>query len=703
MRILLGNILFANPALAIGVFALGVPLLIHLLTRRTPKTMIFPSLRFLLAARAHQSRLYNLRHILLLLVRTAVLLLILLAFLRPTLMQGSGQKQNPQAGRTTMVLMDVSASMEYRYAGLSPLAQAKAAATTLLDHHGKADRFNLILMGATPNSSFDEPSDNLFLLRRDIRDASIRHECPDIGAAIAEAVSQLKGASGSKHICFISDFQRTNWSSVDFTRIEPDTELVFMSVGPDLAENCAVTDVAIRPGSPTISEKIEIVCKVANYSDRPHRLPVELRFQDSESFRQELEIEPQSTVSTSFNLRIHQSGRYEGRVFIPQDGLEIDNQRYFILPVAEKVGVLVVTDDDRNREQSGVRLLVSAINPFEENRLAAAVATVVPSSELNAATLSAAQVVVLSDVQELSRRSGQALLEYLKNGGSAVYFHVGSAGSQNLDHLAAWSEGSLTLPFKLTGQIDLSRQGGHASPGQANFDNDILRKFRESSELGELRFQRFFSTERVKQKGQVLLQYDDGNIAMAQTTVGGGMLLLCNFSCSLNGSDLARNTLFVPLVHEIIKGLRPSAGRRNAFLVGEPCYTTIEPVAEADSIVFKKPSGEAVEGNLDKGQGGTAVFFQKTSACGFYRVYAGDKVAGSVAVNVDPLESNLEKLDASQLKELAKKGPRAAFLASADAAGIEALLQGRPLWHYLLLAAIGMLCLEQLLTMLLRQ
>ena len=703
MRILLGTILFANPALAIGVLALAVPLVIHLLTRRTPRSIIFPSLRFLKAARAHQSRIYNLRHILLLLVRTVVLGLILLAFLRPAIMQGSGRKQDLQAGRTTVILIDVSASMEYRYAGVSPLTQAKAAATTLLDHYGKADRFNLIRVGATPDSSFDEPSDNLFLLRRDIRDASIRHECPDIGAAIAEATSQLKEAAGSKHICFISDFQRTNWSSVDFSRIEPDVELVFMPVGPEVAENCAVTEVAIRPGSPTVSEDIEIVCKVANYSDRPHRLPVELRFQDSENFRQELEIEAQSTVSTSFHLRIHQSGRYEGRVFIPEDGLEIDNQRHFILSVAEKVGVLVVTDEDRTREQSGVRLLINAINPFEENRLAAAVATVVPSSELTTATLSAAQVVVLSDIHELSRRSGQALLDYLSSGGSIVYFHVSSAGSQNLDHLAAWSEGNLTLPFKLTSQIDLSAQGGHASLGQANFDNDILRKFRESPELGELRFQRFFGTERVKQKGQILLQYDDGNIAMAQTTVGGGTLLLCNFSCSLSSSDLARNTVFVPLIHEIIKGLRPSAGHRNAFLVGEPCYTTIEPVADTESVVFKRPSGEPVEGNLDKGQGGTAVFFPKTTACGFYRVYAGGKVAGSVAVNVDPLESNLEKLDVSQLKELSKAGPRAAFLASADAAGIEALLEGRPLWHYFLLAAIGMLCLEQVLTVVLRQ
>lgn len=703
MRILLGNILFANPALAIGAFALVVPLLIHLLTRRTPRTMVFPSLRFLKAARAHQSRLYNVRHILLMLVRTAVLLLILLAFLRPSLMHGGGRKQDPRAGRTTMILMDVSASMEYRYAGISPLSQAKAAAATLLDHYGKADRFNLILMGATPDSSFDEPSDNLFLLRRDIRDAAIRQECPDIAAAIAEAGSQLQDASGGKQICFISDFQRSNWSSVDFSRIGPDTELVFMPVGPELGENCAVTDVAIRPGAPTVSEDIEIVCKVANYSDRSHRLPVELRFQDSESFRQELEIEPQSTVSTSFHLRIHQRGRYEGRVSIPRDGLEIDNERCFILPIAERVGVLVVTDGDRLGEQNGTRLLINAINPFDESRLAPAAATILPSTELNAAALAAAQVVVLSDVQELSRTSGQALLDYLKSGGSVVYFHVSPAASQNLTRLAGWSEGGLTLPFKLTGQIDLSPQGGHASLGQANFESDILRKFREAPELGQLKFQRFFSTERVKQKGQVLLQYDDGNIAMAQTTVGGGTLLLCNFSCALTGSDLARNTLFVPLVHEIIKGLRPNAGRRNSFLVGEPCYTTIESMPDEAAVVFKKPSGDSVEGNLDRGQGGAAVFFPKTSECGFYRVYAGDKVAGSVAVNVDPLESNLEKLDASQLKELSKAGPRAAFLAGAEAADIEALLEGRPLWQYFLLAAIAMLCLEQVLTMVLRK
>lgn len=702
MRILIGSILFANPALWIGGFALGVPLLIHLLTRRTPRTMRFPTLRFLRAARAHQSRLYNLRHILLLLARTAVLLLILLAFLRPVLMQGAARPQDSRAGRTTILLMDVSASMGYLYAGISPLSQARAAAMNVLDHRSAADKFNLIRMGVTPDISFDEPSDNLFLLKKDIHDTTVTCEYPDINAAITEAVNQLKTATGGRQICLISDFQRTNWASADFSRVGQDIQLLFLPVGQEYAENCAVTDVAIRPGVPTVSENIEIVCKVANYSDRPHRVPLELAFRDGEQFKQELQLDPRSTVSTSFHLRIHKTGQYEGEVVIPEDGLNIDNRRCFVLQLAEKVRVLVVSDEDGSGQDDGTRLLMRAIDPFEKATSTTVVASRIASADLDAAGLASAQVVVLSGVNELSRRASDALLGYLRDGGSVVYFHVGQAGSRNLERLAAWSQGDLVMPFELTGQIDLSQDERYASLAEANFDHAILHKFKESGELSDLKFTRFFSTKRVEQKGQVLLRYDDGNIAMAQTPVGAGMLLLCNFNCSLNHSDVARHTLFVPLIHEIIRGLRPSSGRHNAFFAGHPSYTTIRPVSKTDVVTFKSPAGKSVEGGMDRGRDGTAVFFPKTGECGFYRAYVAEELAGSVAVNVDPLESNLERLDVAQLKELSK-GPQTTLFAAADSAAIESLLEGRPLWHYLMIAALIVLCVEQVLTILVRK
>jgi len=702
MRILLGYISLVNPALWVGVSALAVPLAIHLLTRRTPKNMTFPTLRFLRAARAHQSRLYHLRHLLLLLTRMALLLLILLAFLRPVLMRGARRRAASEAGRTMLILMDVSASMGYVQAGVSPLAQARAAVLEILDHYEAGDRLNLIFMKVTPDASFDEPSDNLFLLRRDLANVTAVPESPDINAAIAEAVSQLRGVTEGRHqIYFISDFQRTNWSSVNFDQVDADTELLFVPVGPERGENCAITDVALRPAAPTVAEEIEIVCKVTNYSDRSHQLPLQMRFRDGEDFRQEVRLEPRATVSSSFHLRIHDAGQYEGQVFIPEDGLKVDDRRNFVLDVAEKVRVLIVSDEDPRDKETGTAFLRRAVNPFPQSHDAAVVSSTVSSREVSKSDLDTAQVVILSGVHELSRRSGEAILEYLETGGSVAYFHVGAAASQNLERLAAWSEGNFVLPFELSGLIDLARQEGYATWAQANFDHPILRKFRDSADLGDLRFERFFSTERAKDKGRVLLRYDDGNIAMAETLVGPGVLLLCNFGCSLQHSDVVRHPLFVPLVHEIIKGLRPSVGRRNTFLVGQPCFTTIRSVTDDERVVLRDPGGESVEGNVEVNDDGVAVLFPKTSACGFYRVYVGEAIAGSAAVNLDVLESNLERLDMAQLEELAQQ-PRTTYFAAGDAAGLAGLLEGEPLWHYFLLAAVGLLLIEQILVLLVR-
>jgi hypothetical protein len=67
----LGSIFFINPALWVGSAALAVPFLIHIMTRRTPRNMVFPTLWFIRAAKASQSCLYRLRHLLMLFVQVS--------------------------------------------------------------------------------------------------------------------------------------------------------------------------------------------------------------------------------------------------------------------------------------------------------------------------------------------------------------------------------------------------------------------------------------------------------------------------------------------------------------------------------------------------------------------------------------------------------------------------------------------------------
>ena len=77
------SITVLNPALWAGAAVLLAPLIVHLLTRRRARRLVFPTVRFLRQSRAEQSALYRLRHLVLLLLRTLFLLFLLLAFLRP--------------------------------------------------------------------------------------------------------------------------------------------------------------------------------------------------------------------------------------------------------------------------------------------------------------------------------------------------------------------------------------------------------------------------------------------------------------------------------------------------------------------------------------------------------------------------------------------------------------------------------------------
>jgi hypothetical protein len=283
-----------------------------------------------------------------------------------------------------------------------------------------------------------------------------------------------------------------------------------------------------------------------------------------------------------------------------------------------------------------------------------------------------------------------------------VYFHVGGAGSLNLARLVAASEGDFVLPYSLTGQVALGANETANSLTEANFDHAILRKFKESGQLGDLRFYQYFRNRRVEQRGQVLLRYEDGNIAMAQATVGAGTLLLANFGCSLEQSDLAKHTLFVPLIHEMIKALRPGMGVGNGFTVGEQCYTTLPAISPESQLAFRDPDDRSLQASIDMGAQGTAVFFPQTDRCGFYRVLVDDQIAGSMAVNLDPLESNLERLDAAQIEQWARTSHKAAVALASGSASIEQALTGKPLWPYCLIGAIGLLCLEQILTLVCR-
>src|SRR2546430_156686 len=121
------RVTFLHPWALVGLAAAVIPALLHLLERRVPPEAEFPPLRYLSEAERQNARRLKLRHLLLLILRTALIVLIVLAAARPLFptQASAGSLHEPTA---LAVILDNSASSGLVVDGRPALERLKAAA-----------------------------------------------------------------------------------------------------------------------------------------------------------------------------------------------------------------------------------------------------------------------------------------------------------------------------------------------------------------------------------------------------------------------------------------------------------------------------------------------------------------------------------------------------------------------------------------------
>src|SRR5581483_3302304 len=107
-----GAVSFLAPAFLLGLAAIAVPVIIHLIHREKRVVVEFPSLMFLQRIPYRSVRRQKIRHLLLLILRCLAFALLAAAFARPFF-----ERNQPAIGTTgareVVILLDRSASMAY--------------------------------------------------------------------------------------------------------------------------------------------------------------------------------------------------------------------------------------------------------------------------------------------------------------------------------------------------------------------------------------------------------------------------------------------------------------------------------------------------------------------------------------------------------------------------------------------------------------
>src|SRR5207302_1897586 len=111
--------------------------------------------------------------------------------------------------------------------------------------------------------------------------------------------------------------------------------------------------------------------------------------------------------------------------------------------------------------------------------------------------------------------------------------------------------------------------------------------------------------------------------------LGAGSVLLCNFSPHPKESDIAKQEVFPPLMHELIRGIAGRESERRDPSPGTVASTTIPtPVGKVTAM---DPEGRSVQATVDSSTGG--VILEKPEVPGVYRIESDGREAALLAIN----------------------------------------------------------------------
>ncbi len=198
---------FLQPLALLGLAAVSIPTLLHLMGRRLPPVVVFPAVRYLTDTEREHSRRLKLRNLLLLMLRTAIILFLVLAAARPVSPLAGGQSHPPTA---VAFVIDNSLSSEAVVEGRRMLDVIREAAREALDRVQPGDHVWVAFAEGVPRRL-----SHLDAARAvdSVRPSPLRM---DVSAAVrSAAAAATNDPLGPGRVVVYSDLQQSAFSAGD--------------------------------------------------------------------------------------------------------------------------------------------------------------------------------------------------------------------------------------------------------------------------------------------------------------------------------------------------------------------------------------------------------------------------------------------------------------------------------------------------------
>ncbi|MBI1803027.1 MAG: BatA domain-containing protein [Ignavibacteriae bacterium] len=651
---------FLNPLVLFGLAAAAIPLILHLFNLRKLRTIEFSTLTFLKELQQTKIRRLKLRQILLLIVRTLLIILIILAFARPALRGTILGTIGTHAHSSVVFILDDSFSMTASDEHGEYFKQAKDATIRLIDLLKDGDEAYLVKLSDVPNATIDPATHDFSTLRKVVNESDVSsiHRSLDDALRLSAKLLQ-RSRNANKEMYVISDMQATLVNaraqmSTPANLFDEQVKFFVVEIGSKAGTNIGLDSVSVKTTILEREKPTTIHASLRNFNSVPLNDYVVSVFLDgTRAAQSSVSIEQSGSASIELEAIPKRTGFIKGYAEIEHDAIEQDDRRYFSLYVPEHINVAVV--GDALLDDQFILLALQASRSEVDQSLLRVQQTTVQKFPL--LDLKNFDVLVIIDLTTLSASDAQKIQSFVQRGGGVVLFPQSTLPRT----------GSITSPLLVALNIPpVDRVTAYPAENgvsfqKADLDHPLFTTIFEREQNGRRQEQQHIEspgitaslTRQAGRHGRTIISLMDGSAFLSEHNLGEGKILFFSISPVLTWSDFPLKGIFAPLIHRSIIYTSSSSEIVPSYLVGDEPTVTVRRSAVVENgaqFTLVQPDGteelvqSSEQSNTNAGRSVFSFTLKRLNQPGFYEIRSGTTPLIVFAANIDSRESDMRKM-----------------------------------------------------------
>lgn len=681
---------FVYPQFLFALFAISIPIIIHLFNFRRFKKVYFPDIRFLKEVKQQTQNRNRIKHLLILISRILAVSFLVFAFAQPFI---PADKKNAVAGiQAVSVYVDNSFSMENVSKNGMLLDEAKKMARKIALAHSQTDLFQLLTNDFEGKHQRLISREEFLTMLDEVKVSPAVRTVSEITARQTDILS--KAEAKNKKSFIISDFQK---SISDFEKVKNDTSIkaILLPVPSNQQSNLYIDSCWFETPVHQLNQAEKLNVKIKNISENNlENIPVKLFLNNQQKTPSSFSIEPNGSKDIQLSFVLKEAGIQQGRIEITDYPVTYDDKFYFSFNVAKNIAVTCVSavslplgggkgEDSKKSIQS----------LFGKDSLF--VLATQDENKIDYSSLASQQVIILSELKSISSGLAQELNRFVQNGGSLIVFPPTQTDTGSYKSFLS----SLGTNFYLR------QDTANTKIDWVNFESeifsDVFEKKGENLDLPVVH-SHYTQSHSNQTSEEVLLKMRNGNPFFSKYTYKKGKIYLSAVPLNADWSNLAKHAIFVPLMYKIAMNSQSSS--ELFYTVGNDNSIPVTTKLMGENVFKIKGENnfEIIPENRIIDLLPTIFVHNQIKDAGNYNLFAGAENLSGISFNYDRKESDLSRYSPNELISLYEKSNLKNFsLIDAGDKDISKVLadisQGKKLWKWCIILVLLFLAAETLL------